>query len=396
MRSCKILALGLLVLLAASCGKNTSIKGTLAGAPGRPLTVKLLDVNVYKTLDTVKTDAAGAFRYALDVKSGQPQFVYLYDGDTKIASLLLQTGDKVVIEADTVTVDGTLKLNANADGAVGIQASFVEAEGALTVNTGAEDTVGILSANGLTASGTVFVDACSGSPNGSLGDGIRCANGSVTVNGDVEIYADRMAIFCSNGGITIDGDTNLYTVCSDVDTSALRSFGGDGISLGGDFNFDGQATVVVETDGPLHFGGVVNVVNEDTFGTGIITTYGGVVFDKNVTIDAQQICVSAGDSSEGIIFGGNVNITNHKSGMYMYPVIDAPAGPVSVAGDLTVKGYGKALILAASLSVEGNVQLTNSLSYTKAKSSMFRYYNFHIFAGIFKWTTSWHHLHIPS
>ena len=102
MRSCKILALGLLVLLAASCGKNTSIKGTLAGAPGRPLTVKLLDVNVYETLDTVKTDAAGAFRYALDVKSGQPQFVYLYDGDTKIASLLLQKGDKVVVEADTL------------------------------------------------------------------------------------------------------------------------------------------------------------------------------------------------------------------------------------------------------------------------------------------------------
>ena len=90
MRSCKILVLGLWVLLAASCGKNTSIKGTLADAPGRNLTVKMLDVNVYKTLDTVKTDASGAFRYALDIPEGQPQFVYLYDGDTKIASLLLQ------------------------------------------------------------------------------------------------------------------------------------------------------------------------------------------------------------------------------------------------------------------------------------------------------------------
>ena len=102
MRSCKILALGLLVLLAVSCGKNTSIKGTLADAPGRKLAVKMLDVNVYKTLDTLQTDAAGAFRYALDIKEGQPQFVYLYDGDTKIASLLLQKGDKVVVEADTL------------------------------------------------------------------------------------------------------------------------------------------------------------------------------------------------------------------------------------------------------------------------------------------------------
>lgn len=110
MRSCKILVLGLWVLLAASCGKNTSIKGTLADAPGRNLTVKMLDVNVYKTLDTVKTDASGAFRYALDIPEGQPQFVYLYDGDTKIASLLLQKGDKVDVAADTLgryTVSGS-------------------------------------------------------------------------------------------------------------------------------------------------------------------------------------------------------------------------------------------------------------------------------------------------
>lgn len=110
MKSCRILVLGLLALLAASCGKNTSVKGTLDGAPGRELVVKMLDVNVYKTLDTIKTDAAGAFSYALDLKEGQPEFVYLYDGDTKLASLLLQKGDKVRVEADTLgryTVSGS-------------------------------------------------------------------------------------------------------------------------------------------------------------------------------------------------------------------------------------------------------------------------------------------------
>ena len=40
MRSFKTIALGLLVLAAASCGKNTSIKGTLEGAPERPVVVK--------------------------------------------------------------------------------------------------------------------------------------------------------------------------------------------------------------------------------------------------------------------------------------------------------------------------------------------------------------------
>ena len=77
MRNCKIFVLGLLVLAAASCGKNTSIKGTLTDAPGRQVVVKYLDVNVPKVLDTVKTDASGAFKYGLDVKEGQPEFVYL-------------------------------------------------------------------------------------------------------------------------------------------------------------------------------------------------------------------------------------------------------------------------------------------------------------------------------
>ncbi len=110
MKSCRIAVLGLLVLLCAACGKNTVIKGTLTDAPERKLVVKCLDVNVTKTLDTVKTGAAGAFKYALDVKEGQPQFVYLYYGDTKVASLLLQKGDQVKVTADTLghyTVEGS-------------------------------------------------------------------------------------------------------------------------------------------------------------------------------------------------------------------------------------------------------------------------------------------------
>lgn len=114
MRSYKIAVLGLMALLAASCGKNTSIKGTLTDAPDRDVVVKYLDVNVTRTLDTVKTNASGAFRYAMNVQEGQPQFVYLYYGDTKIASLLLQKGDKVQVETDTLgaySVEGSEESN---------------------------------------------------------------------------------------------------------------------------------------------------------------------------------------------------------------------------------------------------------------------------------------------
>ncbi len=95
-------AFALCALLAASCGKSTKISGVVADAPQSDIVVKLLDVNKYKLLDTVKTDAAGAFKYALDVKKGQPEFIYLFHGDTRIASLLLQNGDKVKVTADTL------------------------------------------------------------------------------------------------------------------------------------------------------------------------------------------------------------------------------------------------------------------------------------------------------
>ena len=102
MRSFKFAASAALVILAAACGKNTRIEGTLHETPDSKVIVKLLDVNRFQVLDTVKTDAKGHFTYSLDLKSAQPEFVYLYYGDRQIASLLLQKGDKVKVETDTL------------------------------------------------------------------------------------------------------------------------------------------------------------------------------------------------------------------------------------------------------------------------------------------------------
>lgn len=92
----------LCALMVASCGKSTKVSGVVADAPQSDIVVKLLDVNKYKVLDTVKTDASGAFKYALDVQKGRPEFIYLFRGDKRIASLLLENGDKVKITADTL------------------------------------------------------------------------------------------------------------------------------------------------------------------------------------------------------------------------------------------------------------------------------------------------------
>lgn len=97
-----ILAAAFCIAMVASCGKSTKISGVVADASQSEVIVKLLDVNRYKVLDTVKTDAAGAFKYSLDVAKGEPEFIYLFHGNTKIASLLLQNGDKVSVNADTL------------------------------------------------------------------------------------------------------------------------------------------------------------------------------------------------------------------------------------------------------------------------------------------------------
>lgn len=103
--------MGLCALMAASCGKpSAKINGTLEGAPQKNVVVKMLDVNTYTVLDTVKTDANGKYSYKVALQEGQPEFVYVFYGDTKVSSLLLQEGDVVTIVTDTLgkgTVEGS-------------------------------------------------------------------------------------------------------------------------------------------------------------------------------------------------------------------------------------------------------------------------------------------------
>ncbi|MBR1569627.1 MAG: TlpA family protein disulfide reductase [Bacteroidales bacterium] len=113
----RIAAIATVAAVLASCaGKNTVISGVLADGAGKQLAVKLLDVNRYQLLDSVKANASGAFSYQLNLKDARPEFIYLFYGDRQIASLLLQKGDHVMVRTDTLgaySVEGspeTLKL----------------------------------------------------------------------------------------------------------------------------------------------------------------------------------------------------------------------------------------------------------------------------------------------
>ena len=109
-RLVKFLALGAAAVLAVSCGRSAKIDAVVSGLPSSDVVVKLLNVNKFEVLDTVATDAAGKLSYKVAVEKGQPEFVYLFHNDVKIASMILQCGDKVYVEADTLgnfTVEGS-------------------------------------------------------------------------------------------------------------------------------------------------------------------------------------------------------------------------------------------------------------------------------------------------
>ncbi|MBR2063824.1 MAG: thioredoxin family protein [Bacteroidales bacterium] len=101
-RFSKVLTIMAAVMLMAACTPNAKISGIIESAPSSEVVVKLLDVNRYQVLDTVATDASGRFTYKVDVQKGQPEFVYVFRNDVKVASLLLEAGDKVSVTADTL------------------------------------------------------------------------------------------------------------------------------------------------------------------------------------------------------------------------------------------------------------------------------------------------------
>jgi len=102
MKNCKILVLALAVLALASCADKARVKGTLEGAGGKQLVVARLGSGIVEPIDTLKTGADGSFSCKVPVAKGQPEFIYLYYGDRKVASLLLETGETAVVTADTL------------------------------------------------------------------------------------------------------------------------------------------------------------------------------------------------------------------------------------------------------------------------------------------------------
>lgn len=109
-RFSKLLLSVAVALSLASCGRSARVDITVADAPSSEVIVKLLDINRFKVLDTLTLDESGKIVYKMDVRKGEPEFVYLFRGEKKIASMILKSADKVSVEADTLgnfTVTGS-------------------------------------------------------------------------------------------------------------------------------------------------------------------------------------------------------------------------------------------------------------------------------------------------
>lgn len=116
-RASKLISIAAIAFAAISCSGSqenasgkASIDGKFAALPSSEVVLGMLDINQMVVLDTLVTDESGNFSYEVEVTKGNPEFVYVYSDGHKVASLLVDAGDKVSVSFDAdgnASVDGS-------------------------------------------------------------------------------------------------------------------------------------------------------------------------------------------------------------------------------------------------------------------------------------------------
>jgi len=104
------IAAAALMIGLSSCNV-TKVSGTV-DAPDSygPLVVKTLQGSGLSAVDTLELKN-GHFKFCPELSKAQPEFFYIYKDDVKLASVVLELGDKVNVRCDTLgnwTVEGSL------------------------------------------------------------------------------------------------------------------------------------------------------------------------------------------------------------------------------------------------------------------------------------------------
>ena len=98
--------LGSVLLTSCNEGKIIRINGTVKDFPQEAsLVLKRLDFTTEAVLDTLAVREGGSFSYRFEAGNDMPGYYYLYNGNKRIAGLILQNGTEVTLE---VTLDGKI------------------------------------------------------------------------------------------------------------------------------------------------------------------------------------------------------------------------------------------------------------------------------------------------
>jgi peroxiredoxin len=97
----KFLTSGLILsLFFVSCGRKANISGRIENAGNKLLELQL-NTEPKRALDTLRLDASGKFSFTYDFKKNKaPVFLNLQAAGKPLAALLLEAGEKVVVETD--------------------------------------------------------------------------------------------------------------------------------------------------------------------------------------------------------------------------------------------------------------------------------------------------------
>ncbi len=102
MKKLVIFALAAVIVSSCSNGPQAVISAVIDGAADSCVVLRKLNYNKFAIVDTIKTDASGAFKYKVALTGNEPYFYYIFSGDRQIAALILKDGDKVSLKASTL------------------------------------------------------------------------------------------------------------------------------------------------------------------------------------------------------------------------------------------------------------------------------------------------------
>ncbi len=101
--------IAILVLLSCSHNKfRAKIQGEITGLKSGELTLRVLELNNQRTLDTIKVES-GKFRYTIKKSSDNSDFYYIFYKQRRVASLFVMPGDKIIVNTDTLGTNVTVK-----------------------------------------------------------------------------------------------------------------------------------------------------------------------------------------------------------------------------------------------------------------------------------------------